>query len=111
LPTDGSADFSDPDQDGVNNWQEWVAGTNPTNALSVFRISSATSTDNPAGYVVTWDGQSTRVYYVQRSVNLTQPGFTTVQDNIAGQSGTMSYTDTNAFGPGPFFYRVGVNAP
>lgn len=111
LPTDGSADFSDSDQDGVNNWQEWVAGTNPINASSVLRISSATSTDNPVGYVVTWDSQSTRMYYLQRSGNLAQPGFTTVQDNIAGQLGTTSYTDTNTFGPGPFFYRVGVRVP
>jgi hypothetical protein len=109
MPTDGSADFADPDHDGLNNYQEWVAGTNPTDASSVLKITSAT--DSPAGFVVTWESQNTRMYYLQRSAALTHSGFSTIQDNIIGQAGTTSYTDANALGPGPFFYRVGVHSP
>jgi hypothetical protein len=109
LPTDGSADFSDSDHDGLNDWQEWLAGTNPTNASSILKITS--TTDSPAGFVVTWQSQNTRSYYLQRSVDLTQAAFSTIQDNILGQAGATSYTDTNALGPGPFFYRVGVKSP
>jgi hypothetical protein len=111
FPTDGSADFLDPDHDGMNNWQEWVAGTNPTNALSVFKITSATRADSPPGFTVSWPSDSSRVYFLQRSVDMAQSGFSTIQTNIAGQAGTTSYTDTNAIGLGPFFYRVGVRAP
>jgi len=109
--TDGSADFLDTDHDGLNNWQEWIAGTNPTNALSALKITLATRTSNPEGTVITWASQNGRTYYIQRSVTLAPPMFSTIQDNIVGQVGTMSYADTNAINPGPFFYRVGVKFP
>jgi hypothetical protein len=109
LPTDGSADHADLDGTGMNVYQDWVAGLNPTNALSVLKMTSATKTNNPAGLVVTWESVNTRTYYLQRSTNLAaQPAFSTIQSNIVGQAGTTSYTDTNAVGSGPYFYRVGV---
>ncbi len=107
LPTDGSADFTDADADGANNWQEWRADTNPTNALSVLRMVSATN--SASGLDVTWQSVATRNYWLERATNLGDaPPFQSIATNIAGASGTTTYTDTNATNGWPYFYRVGV---
>jgi PKD repeat protein len=107
LPTDGSADFVDTDSDGMNNWQEWIAGTDPTNPDSVLRMFNPTV--NASNIVVRWQSVSGRKYFVQRATNLAvQPSFLTVATNITASSGTNTYTDRPASVFGPNFYRVGV---
>jgi hypothetical protein len=108
LPTDGSADYADPDHDGLNDWQEWICGTNPTNAASALRLISAV----PAGTNVTvsWQSVAGINYFLERSANLATP-FAPLATNVVGQAGTTRYADANAVGLGPFFYRVGVMAP
>ena len=34
LPINSSTDTADPDGDGVNNYREWLAGSDPTNRFS-----------------------------------------------------------------------------
>jgi len=105
LPTDSSADYADPDHDGLNNWQEWVSGTDPTNALSALRMVSAVP--NGANTMVTWQSVAGVNYFLEQSTNLAAP-FTLLATNLVGQAGSTSYADTNAPTSGPFFYRVGV---
>jgi hypothetical protein len=58
---------------------------------------------------VSWTSVSGHSYFLERSTGLTAPSaFTLLATNIYAQSGITSYTDTNAVGAGPFFYRVGV---
>ena len=108
LPTDGSADYTDTDHDGMNNWQEWMAGTDPTNALSALRLFSTLITST--NVTITWQSVAGVNYFLERSTNLAGPAprFSTLATNTPGQPGMTTYTDTNAFGSGPFFYRVGV---
>ena len=104
LPTDGSADNADADGDGMNNWQEWKSGTNPTNALSLLKINSVSN--SIASAKVTWQSVANVTYFLQRSTDLS--AFTSLHSNIVGQAGSTSYTDTTATDSGSYFYRVGV---
>ncbi|EEF62715.1 hypothetical protein Cflav_PD5350 [Pedosphaera parvula Ellin514] len=107
LPADGSADFADADLDGMNNWQEWRAGTNPYDAASLLKLSTPSRS---AGQVtLTWTSVANRSYFVQRATDLNTPtSFSVIQANIPGLPGTTSYTDATAPASGPVYYRVGV---
>lgn len=110
LPTDGSADFIDSDGDGMNNWQEWICGTEPTNAASVLKILPPKH--GALGIAVPWLSVTNRSYFLERTTNLAlQPFFLTLATNVAGQAGTTTFTDTNAANGRPCFYRVGVKYP
>ena len=57
---------SDPDGDGMNTWAEYVAGSDPTNAASVFRASI------DAGRNIHWSpDRSDRLYAVEGKASLT----------------------------------------
>jgi hypothetical protein len=107
LPIDGSADYADPDGDGMNNWQEWRCGTDPTDAESALRLLSAL----PAGtnVAVTWQSVAGLNYLLERCTNLgVELAFTTVATNIAGLTNTTTFIDTNVVVGLPAFYRVGI---
>jgi len=106
MSTDGSADATDPDADGHTTWQEWRCQTNPTNALAALPLLSGA----PSGTNVTvsWPSVAGVSYFLECSTNRSPPLiFTPLATGIPGQSGTTSYTDTNAVGLAPPFYRVG----
>ena len=107
LPTDGSADYSDPDNDGLNNWQEWGAGTDPTNAASVLRLLPVAG--NLSAVAISWQSLTNRTYFVERSTNLAaSPAFQPLASGIAGRPGTTTYTDRNAPRSSTVIYRVGT---
>ena len=105
LLTDISSDRMDPDGDGMNNWQEWRADTNPLDALSVLKMLSPSP--GVPGINVSWQSEANVVYYLQRSTNPIAP-FSSIKSNIVGQAGTTTSQDATATGLGPFYYRVGV---
>jgi len=71
LPTDGSADFAYSDGDGMNNWQEWVCGTCPTNEVSALRLLSVSPTGT--NVTVRWESVAGVNYVLERSADLVSP--------------------------------------
>jgi hypothetical protein len=109
LPTDGTADWLDTDNDGMNNYQEWLAGTDPTDATSVLRLQAPVV--NAPGLSLRWSSDTNHAYFVQRATGLKTPlSFSLVRSNISGLAGATAYTDTTACASkGAAFYRIGTS--
>ncbi|MDB6065210.1 MAG: Peptidase family, partial [Pedosphaera sp.] len=105
FPTDGSADFGDPDGDQMNNWQEWLSGTDPTDSASLLRMLDLIG--SPPHLTVSWQSVTNRTYSVERSTN--SVSFQVLATPLRGQANVTSYTDNTANGSGPFFYRVSTH--
>ena len=98
-----------PDHDPHTTYQEWIADTDPTNALSYFRLLGLSQL-SPS--VVQFLSSSNRQYTLYRaSAPPVSNAFVAVagQANVPGTGSTQSLTDTNGGAAG--FFRVGVKLP
>jgi hypothetical protein len=109
LPSDGNADYVDSDGDGMNNWQEYLAGTIPTNGGSVFKITSS-QTISRTQFVVRWSSVSNRLYDVMRATNVASGASAFLPlsgaTNLTGTPPANTWTDSVSR---PSFYRVSVH--
>lgn len=96
----------DKDGDGFNNFAEYLAGTDPSDALSQFRLEIQMGADGKPE--LTWKRESYRAYTVFKSTDLTmQDGFAVESRNIlsAGDKNRVVLSgDSDASG----YYRVKV---
>jgi PKD repeat protein len=104
-----SCAICDADHDGASNCAEYIADTNPTNALSCFHIQSVTYA---AGFEVFYQSSASRKYTLYYTTNLTSGVWNSVssQTNIAGSGSVDSLSDLGA-GRTQRFYRIGVALP
>lgn len=109
LPIDGSSDYLNPDGDAFNNWQEYVAGTDPTNATAYFRV---TAVSNRSPWTVYFQSNTGRLYTLNGTSNLVNAVWTNVPGAgpRLGAGGLDSMPDTNVPPKGPF-YRMKVELP
>ncbi len=96
---------ADPDHDGMSNWAEYIAGTNPTDSQSRFAFVRVFP-DPQGGFRVEWSSVQGKFYTLEHSSDLLQ-GFTDLQTHIAATAPTNSFRDA-ASGTGPQFYRLEV---
>jgi len=96
---------TDTDHDGMSDYAEFIAGTNPTNAASRFYFTGESSVSN---HLVSmhWTVATNRLYQINTSSNLMN--WTPLTGWLqATDSPTMTYTATNT-GIRGRFYRVQV---
>jgi hypothetical protein len=111
---------ADSDGDGVSNGQEYMAGTNPTNAASLLRLSSITRQTN-GHFVLTWPsigGTRYRLQYgngIASGANLTdivRSLGVELDASPYGSGSTQTFVDDFTLTPPPTngarFYRVKV---
>jgi hypothetical protein len=100
----------DADGDGMSNYQEYLAGTNPTNAASLFRLLSVTRVNNDIR--LDWTTVGGHSYVAQLSTNwqgAISKGFVDISGPISvggTNEGTTNYLHVGGATNQGGFYRV-----
>ena len=98
---------SDTDNDGLQAWQEAVAGTVPTNGESVLKVTDFDEQDS--GTVLKWDAVAGRVYSVYVSTHLADAADWFLLTNNLPPVGL--WTNRIPYSGSQRFYRLGVSKP
>lgn len=99
-------DEADPDGDQFNNYKEFFADTNPTNAASLLQASVNTG---PAGVDISFGTSVARDYFVDISTNLLSGAWVPLGSATPGTGDSMGITDTNDLPQA--FYRINALLP
>ena len=102
LSRNGTADF---DGDGVSDKAEFLAGTDPTNANSVFRVLTLAPAGG-GGKLLLWSGNPARSYRAEFKDDLGAANWTALSGTISWNGPTASIPDPNAGSTTNRYYRV-----
>lgn len=96
---------TDPDGDGFTNQAEYVAGTSPTNALSLLKLESLTQ--NQTGTTIRWKSVSGKRYQAFGRTQVAGSPWQALGSPVTAAGATAQYFDAGATGALKF-YRVQV---
>jgi sugar lactone lactonase YvrE len=95
---------ADADGDGADNWDEYLAGTDPTDPKSCLRLSSVQTLASPGPEcVLRWPSVAGKQYVIESSPTLFAPNWIPVSTN-SGSGADLLFQDTSA--ANARFYRV-----
>jgi hypothetical protein len=85
-------DDVDSDNDGLLTWEEYVAGTDPTNTASVLAMQAIEITNNQA--ILSWASVSGKRYGIKRCTDLLDPLWEDWATHLAGRGAETAVTST-----------------
>ena len=96
----------DFDRDGATDLQEYVAGTDPADTNSVFKVISARPMSNRS-YEIRWSSVAGKSYAIEKSTGL-KAGFYELVTDVSATPPVNTYTDVNPPGSSGVYYRIRV---
>ena len=96
----------DPDGDRTTNWQEYLAGTNPQNSNSVFRIMRFNRFSNEL--ILSFLAGTGKMYTIERGTHLPTVAWETMTNIGSGTNTTVTVTNSAGTTTSNGFYRVRV---
>jgi hypothetical protein len=106
MDPDISGPQADPDGDGHNNEQEFLAGTLPRDGQSVLRITAVVVNDEEPSRAVHWTSASNRIYAVDVTTNLLATPFAEAASGLWAEPPLNGFRDTTPRGGDKVFYRI-----
>jgi hypothetical protein len=97
----------DADGDGLSNYGEWVAGTNPTNNQSALAFTNMMQYAG-GSTVVRWVSESNRLYTLLLSTNLMLDPFSTALTNRVPATPPLNVHTDSVTRPVGAYYRIEV---